>query len=347
MHWGTVVLGICAATGAALSGTLWQRLQVEREQHALARARIVELEQAAVVSPPLPTTHDVLAAEPPSLPPASAPISRSAAPAPAVRAAVEPAVVTPQAAFQRMRDMLKDPEYRAAMQQQHRMSMRHAYPDVATALALTPQQTDDFFELLAAQQLRAMETARLGPPADEANQREQLQRLQELQQQNEAELAALLGADKAQAWKDYQRSMGARIQVRELRTLLADTSEPLRSSQAEPFIAALAAEEQRVMGELRNGNADPASMMKRHYETQLRYQERRREIAASYLSPEQQRVFGELIDQQIATLKAQQKLAEAQAANLPPMMPGRFAPMPVPAAGLAIGTSDRAPNLER
>jgi hypothetical protein len=244
-----------------------------------------------------------------------------------------------------MHDRLKDPEYRAPMKMQQRLSMQRIYPYVAIALNLTPQQTQDLFELLREQQLRTA-TARMGSAdEDEASQREHLRCMQELQQKNEAELIHLRGADRAPAWKDYQRSLGTRMQVRELRTLPADTSEPLSPEQAEPFIASLTAEQRPMAAELRSGNADPTSMMKRHFETQLRHLEHRKKIAATYLSPEQQRVFGELVDQQIATMKAQQKLTEAQAANLMSAL-AMFAP-DAAAPGVAIVTSKRAANAER
>ena len=47
------------------------------------------------------------------------------------------------------------------------------------------------------------------------------QRWTEIHQKNEAELAAHLGPEKLQSWKDYQSTLGARHQSEQLRSTLA------------------------------------------------------------------------------------------------------------------------------
>lgn len=315
MNASTVVLIIATAGFCGTSFALWQRLHVEREQHMAVQKRLAQLEQR--VHTPTPAISPRASAVPQAAAPQIEGQPQSPRRAPQLAALVNVPAAGGWQLIQRQRQMLEDPEYRAALRAQHRASMRQIYPDVATAMKLTADQVERLYDLLADQQLRAMQNS-VGTEVDGAeSQREWQRRIEEQQRQNEAELADVLGAQKAQAWKDYQMSLGARQQVRELRNLLADSSEPLRPDQVEPLVTALAQEDARFSEEVRAGfsqrqRPDRLSLMKQSIEAQLRYYERRRDAAAPYLSSVQIAHFDEMIERQTAMAKVQLKLAETQ-----------------------------------
>ena len=63
------------------------------------------------------------------------------------------------ASVERQRTLLRDPEYREAMQTQQKMLLMRSNPDVARISTLTADQVDRLFEALADQALRQMESA--------------------------------------------------------------------------------------------------------------------------------------------------------------------------------------------
>lgn len=320
MNSSTVVLIVATAALSGTSIALWQRLQAERAEKAALQARIEQL-AARAMQPPASAPATV-----PTPPPLTTPPSDER-PKPTMGSAQSglPAgrLIRGEDFRQRQQKLLQDPEYRSAMYVQQRTAMRQMYPDVRSALGLSSEQVDHLFDLLAEQQVRSMvETANmdLPPPNTPDAQREWTRRFEEQQRRNEAELVDALGHTVAQAWKDYQKSLGARTQVRELRNVLADSSDPLRPDQIEPLVKVLAQEEARFSEDMRKlyserPPTDHLTMLKQHVEAQLRYNERRRDVAASYLSPTQLERFDEMLEEQAASARAQLKLAESQ----PPM----------------------------
>jgi hypothetical protein len=159
---------------------------------------------------------------------------------------------------ERQRQLMKDPEYREAMRLQASTSMRHSYPGVAEDLGLSREQVDEFFGLLAEHQMRQQDDpAFMGfdfetPPTAEAMRAQQL-KFQERQKANEAELAALLGPQKMQAWKEYQSTLGVRHQLNQMRQTLSSRGLPLQEEFSKPMLKAMAEEQQRAMSEWRSG----------------------------------------------------------------------------------------------
>lgn len=150
-------------------------------------------------------------------------------------------------ARERQRQLMQDPEYREAMRIQHRSGMSRQYPGVAEDLDLTPEQTEQLFNLLADQQMRSNEqiepmwdSENLDPAAMQQRAEKMRQQWAETQRKNEAELAAHLGQDKIQGWKEYQSTLGARHQAEQLRTSLASQGVPLSDDANRAVIKALA-----------------------------------------------------------------------------------------------------------
>ena len=151
---------------------------------------------------------------------------------------------------ERERLLMQDPEYRQAMRLQARNNLARQYPGVIEELGLNPKQAEEFFSMLADQQMRSQELmspvwmGESGENLDPAAQQERYKRVQqsanEMYRNNEAELASRFGQDKLQAWKEYQSTSGMRYQLDHMRTTLAATGLPLNEELSKPMLKALA-----------------------------------------------------------------------------------------------------------
>ncbi|HEY0682864.1 MAG TPA: hypothetical protein VGD45_11085 [Steroidobacter sp.] len=149
---------------------------------------------------------------------------------------------------ERERQLMQDPEYREAMRLQARNNLARQHPDVIEELGLNPKQAEEFFGMLADQQMRSQEL--MSPPwadaenLDPAVQQERYKRIHqtasEMQRNNEAELATRFGQDKLLAWKEYQSTWGMRYQLDHMRSTLAATGMPLDEELSKPLLKALA-----------------------------------------------------------------------------------------------------------
>jgi hypothetical protein len=129
---------------------------------------------------------------------------------------------------------------RRFMQTQMRGSIRRLYQDVGRDLNLSQEQANKLIELMADQQTRQFDTRRQ-PPADRAAAR---QTWQQLQEQNNKEVAALLGESRMAEWKAYQQTLPQRSQVDAMGQQLENAGVPLSSDQRTQLVAALVEEAQ-------------------------------------------------------------------------------------------------------
>jgi hypothetical protein len=205
---------------------------------------------------------------------------------------------------------LADPAFRAAELAFARLEIEQGYPDLAASLNLQPAEADRLLDLLAEQELEArvisMGTANEDGSYTVENMSMSGQQLLELRQKTEAEQAALLGEVTMQEWKRYRDSLGARAQVRELRTMLAESDYMLRDDQFAPMVAALAAEQQQHQAErekLYYGSGNPArptpqeviEHMDRRQNLIEQSLRRRHEIASRFLDSEQLKHYDEML----------------------------------------------------
>jgi hypothetical protein len=356
MNRSILLLGSTLVFGSA-SAYFWQEQRAGEERNAALEARVKELESTLAATrqlPPPPLAATVEESPPPvdtSSPPAKAP----AAPQPklavsgsfgTVRGAANAFVAGPSAVFRSMRmdKLMEDPEYRAAMRSQHRMMMASRYPELGEALRLQPEDVDKLMDLLTDQEMANMAGR---PPfgedgqVDQAAMQEWSKKAQQRQRDNEAQLAGLLGDSGLQEWKDYQQTLGARMQVRQLRGILEGSSDPIRPDQVQPLVEAMAAEQQRVLQtQLRGVNSlapgqrsvtmlgaagvmqpitpgNQVAMMEKSLEQTVQNNQRMHDAVASYLTPRQLEQFDKYQNQQLefqrASLRMMRASAEAEA----------------------------------
>ena len=208
---------------------------------------------------------------------------------------------------------LANPAYRAAELAFARLQIEQEFPDLAESLNLQPAEMNRLLDLLAEQELEARIIG-MGPANEDGsfsseNTAARRQQFEELRQKAEAEQTALLGEATMQEWHQYRDSLGARAQVRELRTMLAESDYMLRDDQFAPMVAALAAEQKRHEAErdqLYHGPGNPArptpqeviEYMERRQSLIEQSLQRRHETASRFLDPEQLKRYDQMLDRE-------------------------------------------------
>ncbi|MET0497494.1 MAG: hypothetical protein ABW106_04370 [Steroidobacteraceae bacterium] len=268
-----VILGTATLAFGSASAYLYNDLRDTRAESASLQVRVAELEKAAQAPTPVVVQATPEIPVNPFTPPSAAPTSPSPPPI-AKPAPVRGALATPvggmvsalssagpvlplgfAGGWEQSQKMLADPEYRDAMKRQQKLMMPRMYPDLQEALQIDSKQADELFDLLAEHQIRGMTDARppflnRESPPDEAAIRAWSEKQQQLQSVKDAEIVTLLGDAGAQQWKNYNNSMPARMQLRELRSTLESAGVPLEREQSEKLVAVIAAEQQKAMRDM-------------------------------------------------------------------------------------------------
>jgi hypothetical protein len=239
---------------------------------------------------------------------------------------------------ERQRQLMQDPEYREAMRVQTRGNFGRQYPGVIQELGLDAQQADEFFDLLADQQMRANDQMQQiwdmqdvdnnDPAAMQEGNRKIQQQAQENQRKSEAEMAARFGQETLQAWKEYQSSMGMRYELENMRNTLSATGLPLNEDLSKPMLKALAQVNQAEAAEYNaaaSRGAAPvlaarlgtnagmeASTMERHLETMKKRNQRMLDAISPYLSFQQRDAIEKQQEAQLKMQEAQLRLMRAQ-----------------------------------
>lgn len=238
---------------------------------------------------------------------------------------------------ERQQQLMQDPEYREAMRVQMRGNVARQYPGVIQELGLDPQQADEFFDLLADQQMRMNDQmqpvwdAESTDPTDQAAMQERHRKIAEQaaenQRKSEAELAAHLGQGKLQAWKEYQSTMGMRYELENMRSTLSANGLPLTDDLAKPMLKALAQMSQTEANEYSAAvarstspatarqwanNAFDGSNMERHLDYMKKRNQRMLDAISPYLSFEQRAAIEKQQEAQLKMQEAQLRVMRAQ-----------------------------------
>lgn len=235
--------------------------------------------------------------------------------------------------------LIEDPEYREARLAQARNSLAFMNVDLAEELGLTPEEADALFDLLARQQLemsmlaspiampRADGTVDVAAMTDAMNTRQQKQR------DHEATLAAHLGQTRFEAYKKYQESSSARIQLHGFQQRLDAEGIGLTSAQRRALVPLYteALNSQRdaitsmISGRVPGQAIDPAAMQQARTRAQEESNRRLVDEAAKLLDEGQLERFRESLEQQrqagVAAQRAievQQRIRQATAAGASP-----------------------------
>jgi hypothetical protein len=350
MNRAIVILGAATLAFGSASAYLYNDLRETRAETAALQVRVAELQKTVTAPTPVAVTQPppAVPVNPFTTPAPRAVVGATATPPPpqsgATFTAVGGGMITggpPPMAMMRTggwevrNRMLENPEYRDAMKRQQKLMMPRMYPDLRTALQLDEQKADQLYEVLAEQQMNQMSASR--PPFTPGSQpdpnaiREWQAQQQQLHKDNEAAIASVLGADGLQQWQNYQASLPARGQVRELRMTLESAGLPLQQDQAEQLVTAFGAEQKRSIAETQaaysanrlvtaNGSvqmsaADRTAFTSQILERQKQQQQNVRDAASSILTSQQMRQLERMHASQIEMTEVSLKLSQAQQAE--------------------------------
>jgi hypothetical protein len=244
----TLIL-VVATTGLAVASVQFYRQMGAERTRADAEvalrhkqdARIRELEQAQAN-----LQEQLFEAQRPRMdlaPPPAVATARPAAGPPGVASRLERrdfAATTFGAVGRPMRGPMESEAGQRFMRTQMRGSIRRMYQDVGRELNLTQEQATKLMDLMADQQTRAFGERRQ-PPADRAS---AMQTYKEMQEQNNKEVAALIGESKMGEWKAYQESLPQRSQVDSVGQQLENAGVPMSAEQRSQLVAAMVEEAQ-------------------------------------------------------------------------------------------------------
>jgi hypothetical protein len=173
------------------------------------------------------------------------------------------------------------------MRAQMRAMNRQQYAEFCASIGLDKETTDKLMTLMAEQSMRPFEPW-------SANPGDMQRQLKERQRSEQAEIAGLIGTDKAQALQDYKDSIPARAEADMLAQQLEGNDVPLNDEQIKKLRQVFVEERARVPSpEMETGN-DPLKYMNALNEWQDDYNRRVAERANHILSADQLRVYGEI-----------------------------------------------------
>ena len=173
------------------------------------------------------------------------------------------------------------------MRAQMRAMSRQQYGAFCAEIGLDKETTDKLMNLMADQAMRPFEPISGNPPDFQ-------RQLKERQRIEQAEIAELIGAEKAQALQEYKDSVPARAEADMLAQQLEGNDVPLSEDQAKKLHKVFVEERARVpQPELEGGN-DPMKYMTAINEWQDDYNRRVAERINHVLTTDQQRVYNEI-----------------------------------------------------
>jgi hypothetical protein len=215
-----------------------------------------------------------------------------------------------QELHEREQRMLQNPEYRDLLRARQRVALSPMHADLPELLQISKEQAGQLLDLLAEQQVREQAASRPMWPGhgDAVAMQEFMEKAQERQRTNDAEIAALLGPNKLQEWKEYEQSAMARFQVQRLRQMLP-LDVALRAEQLRPLVSAMSREQRQMFEDralvvdLTPGEVPDEDWQKRMHERHLEQTSARNQrildAASSILSPKQLEYLGSLLQQEL------------------------------------------------
>ncbi len=214
-----------------------------------------------------------------------------------------------QDAARQFLEMISTPEGREDVIAQHKMMYRQVYPRVDRVLGLSPEEYSRFLEVLATQGVENQERQMRCMAEPDCDPRTLWNTSGDSRQ---ATMNEFLGPERSAKFQNYTNTMGEREVVSQLRNRLPD-AQRLSDESAESLITALAAERDAMSraSTSTTGYGFGAGMImtsgdtfEERYETAQRNSQRLRDRAAQYLSGEQLRVFNEMQDETLVSLRA-------------------------------------------
>jgi hypothetical protein len=325
-----LLLGVSAIGLAIACGYLYQQLQHERSRNESSTAdvrstRATDDATASANDGSLLTNESFDDPESPS--PTR---ERSQDPPPDPAAGVRPDRRAERRA--QLQQRWSDPAFRSRALVRTKYQLRQRNPDVGSALRLNASQESAFVDLLARQELQIEEANEPMRFASEAERGAIQQQINSLTLQHEQERAEQLGQARYQEYREYQRQIPERQQIRELRSR-HDEASPLTASQSSRLIDAMYQERDSYLQQMKTvenfggymaqypftamtRDRDPVARVRFAEEQVARTEEfmgRLRLRASEVLSAAQLRRFDEIQEEQLTMVQSQVERIRNQA----------------------------------
>ena len=206
--------------------------------------------------------------------------------------------------------MMKDPAMREVMREQQKAMINLMYGGLFKDLNLAPEERDKLKGILTDAQMKNVEAAQAlfspGPEGGEGAAKDAGQQIAEAKKQTDAEIKALLGDERFAQYEEYQKNMGERMQMDQLKTQLAGDN-PLRDDQTAQLLQAMKEEKIKLPPVIPSDQTlVPTKEMFAgdNLDKQLKWMEdynrRVLERAGQILTPEQLKQYQSFQDQQLA-----------------------------------------------
>lgn len=229
-----MLAGLFILSGA-IGGLGWYNLRIEKSKNEQLRAQLAKATSDAN-GPQFPEPATVVT-----------PTTIGMVPSPPTSNIASTAIPGMEAATSR-NEIAQEFQYRMAQLAQQRLRMQKNFPGVVEAMELSEYEADQLLDFLAEDQKKlGTQLAAVGHNGTMDTATAEV--LSNHDQQQDVEIANLLGAGKVAKWQEYRQSRTARMQSTTLATELAQLGLPLTADQQRSLTSALIVEQNRWMKE--------------------------------------------------------------------------------------------------
>jgi len=137
-----------------------------------------------------------------------------------------------------MRKMLKDPATRGVMRAQSKLALDMNYGDLFEDMLVTPEELEDFKDLLVDKQMAMMETMQDFSLGDGSKDKERSDRLKEIDDEYSDKIRLAIGENNYETYRQYEETLPDRMQVNVFKQQLS-SSDRLTQRQEEDLVSAM------------------------------------------------------------------------------------------------------------
>lgn len=230
--------------------------------------------------------------------------------------------------------MMKDPAMREMMRGQQKATLNMMYSGLFKELDLSSEEKENLTSILSDAQMRNMENAQGMFGEKKEGPAEDTQKLfADAKQQTEAEVKALLGDERFAQYEEYQKNIGERMQLDQLKTKMAAENLPLQGEQIAQLLQAMKEETAVVPPVIPTDNTQPPRkemFLAENIEKQVKwmddYNQRVLDRAEQILTPEQLKHYREFQEQQATMQKFGLNMARQMFGGDKAAIPPEFVP---------------------
>lgn len=216
--------------------------------------------------------------------------------------------------------MMKDPSMREMVRSQQKAAINMMYGGLFKEMKLSSEEKEKLMGILTETQMKSVENAKglFGGTKEGELPEESTKLLTDAKKQSDAEIKALLGDERYAQFTDYQKNMGERMQIDQLKTRLEGENLALQDEQSAQLLQAMKEEKATVPPPIpSDANQSPsdmkALMTSENIDKQIQwmddYNRRVLDRAVQFLTPEQLKSYREMQEQQASMQQMGLKMA--------------------------------------